>query len=192
MKNKTGYVIAFVVGAFAGSAVSIRIMKDRYARIAQEEIDSVKETFSKRYERDAKVDEIRKMTDDGHDMSEIVEKLGYADGTVDEEFEEKEEKPAEGPYIISPEEFDEKAEDGYEAITLTYYSDGVLADENDEPIDDIANTIGEYSLNHFGEYEDDSVYVRDDWRKVDYEILRDERPYSQILEENPYLRNKVV
>ena len=34
---------------------------------------------------------------------------------------------------------------------------------------------------HFGEYENDRVFVRDDRRQVDYEILRDERTFMEVL-----------
>ena len=82
-----------------------------------------------------------------------------------------------GPYVISPEEFDEE---GYETISLTYYADGVLADEQNFPIEDVEDTVGKDALNSFGEYEDDSVYVRDDDKGIDYEILLDIRKYSEL------------
>ena len=82
-----------------------------------------------------------------------------------------------GPYVITPEEFDEE---GYETISLTYYADGVLTDEQDFPIEDVEDTVGNDALNSFGEYEDDSVYVRDDDKGIDYEILLDVRKYSDL------------
>lgn len=83
------------------------------------------------------------------------------------------------PYIIPPEMFDEEPD--YDAVTLTYYNDGVVADMWDEKVDDVDDTIGSDSLNHFGEYEEDSVFVRNDNLKTDYEILRDYRNYSDIV-----------
>ena len=63
-------------------------------------------------------------------------------------------------------------------ISLTYYSgNGVLVDDNEEQVDNVEELVGEDSLKHFGEYEDDSVYVRNDERKCDYEILLDESNY---------------
>ena len=70
--------------------------------------------------------------------------------------------------------------DEYETVSLTYYSkDNVLTDDNDEIVDDVDEIIGQDSLKHFGEYEDDSVYVRNDRRKCDYEILLDESDYHK-------------
>ena len=80
------------------------------------------------------------------------------------------------PFVIHPDRFGEDCE--YETITLTRYSDGVVADENDEPLDDFEDVIGTDWENRFGEYEPDAVYVRNDILKADYEILRDNRKYS--------------
>ena len=55
--------------------------------------------------------------------------------------------------------------------------------------DEIEETIGKSSLTRFGEYEPDSVFVRNDRLKCDYEILLDERSYAEILQDKPYLRS---
>lgn len=83
------------------------------------------------------------------------------------------------PYVISPDAFGEF--DDYVLISLTYYSDGVLTDEDDEPIDDIEGIVGKDYASHFGEYEEDSVFIRNDRMKCDYEILRDLRKYTDVL-----------
>ena len=80
--------------------------------------------------------------------------------------------------MISPEEFDEI--DGYECVTLIYYSDGVLVDDAEEIIDDVEDIVGPDALNSFGRYEDDAVHVRNNRLKCDYEILKDTRCYSDI------------
>ena len=84
------------------------------------------------------------------------------------------------PYVISPDEFGEMEDEDYDKVSFTYYADGVLADEYDEIVENIDEIIGEESLTHFGEYEDDSVFVRNDKLKCDYEILLDQRNYSDI------------
>lgn len=99
---------------------------------------------------------------------------------------------ADRPYVISPSEFGEL--ENYEQCTLTFYADGVLTDSNDEEVDDVDSLIGRESLSHFGEYEDDSVFVRNDTTKMDYEILLDNRFYSNVIKAEPYLaiKNKEV
>ena len=50
------------------------------------------------------------------------------------------------------------------------YEDGELVDAADA-------IIGEGSLERFGEYEEDSVFVRNDRLKCDYEILLEPRKF---------------
>ena len=81
------------------------------------------------------------------------------------------------PVVISPDEFE--SEEDYATIYFTYYADGVLADEADNPVK-IENTVGKESLKHFGEYEDDLLHVRSDKLKIYYEVARDNRKYSDV------------
>ena len=97
---------------------------------------------------------------------------------------QKQEIAVDRPYVIQPSDFGEF--DDYEKISLTYTADGVLLDDMNEIVDDIEETVGEDSLEHFGEYEDDSVYVRNDAKKCDYEILLDQRNYQEIFETHPH------
>ena len=92
------------------------------------------------------------------------------------------------PRIISPDEFGDQ--DGYDKVSLTYYSDGTVTDDDDRAMNEneVEETIGKDSLTHFGEYEDDSVFVRNDRLKADYEILMDQRTYAEVLQEKPYLK----
>ena len=83
----------------------------------------------------------------------------------------------EKPYVISPESV---GEDDYDVVTFTYYTNDILTNEQDEVIEgkELETLIGSDSLTHFGEYEEDCVYVRNDKLKTDFEILRDIMPYS--------------
>lgn len=199
MNSKAIPFLTFVLGAAAGSFVTWRYVKDVYEQIAQEEIDSVKEVFLKRERELSEAEEpkqkIAACYENGQsktvaDKQEIadyaarIQREGYINYS-DAASGKKETKKAENkPYVISPEEFGEF--DEYEKISLTYYSNNVLADENDEVIDDVEETIGVDSLTHFGEYEDDSVFVRNDARKCDYEILLDQRSYAEIVKQMPH------
>ena len=79
----------------------------------------------------------------------------------------------EKPYIIPPEEFGDFEE--YERITLKFNQNSMLlTDDCGDLVDDPADIVGKDFFYHFGEYEDDSVYVRNDRMKCDYEILLDE------------------
>ena len=80
-----------------------------------------------------------------------------------------------------PDEFGEFED--YTKVSLTYFADGVLADECGEIVDDVEEIIGD-GLDHFGEYEDDSVFVRSDAKRCDYEILKDLRDFSDFKKKN--------
>lgn len=196
MSSKGIAFLAFIAGAGMGSVCTWQLLKRKYELIAQEEIDSVKAAYATRetgksfvegFCNGLKVAEDRTQKDesdvDFKKYASIIQKEGYTDYSRSVE-EKKGEAFVEKPYIISPEEFGEFEE--YEKISLTYYADEVLADENDEEVDDVDEIVGEESLNHFGEYEDDSVFVRNDRLKCDYEILLDQRNYSDVAKTRPH------
>lgn len=178
--------IIFVLGAGVGAAVTWFYTKKKYEKIAQEEIDSVKETFAKIKQSDISAEKVAKAqaTEEKPAIMQYANEIVKNRYTTNEEREEDDTVDAtpNRPYVISPDEFGTK--DDYDVITYTYYADGTLADECNDPVEDIEDTVGFESLGHFGEYEDDSVFVRNDMKKCDYEILLDERSYavSQGLE----------
>lgn len=96
-----------------------------------------------------------------------------------------------GPYVISVDEFN-SSPPGYNAQPLDYFADGILADGWGVPLD-IEETIGEDALNHFGDDQDDIVYVRNERNEIDYEVTRDPRTYEETRRMNPnpyYGRNE--
>lgn len=197
-KTKTINFMMFIVGAAVGSIVTWRYVEKKYEQIAQKEIDSVKEVFAKREQKpteDEDADVIREKAFNAKEKPNIIEyaaKLqeqgytNYADiePEINKEEVNEESMDISTPYVIPPEEFGEF--DDYERIGLTYYADQILTDDDDELIEDIEDTVGFDSLNHFGEYEDDSVFVRNDRLKCDYEILLDQRKYSDVIKRKPH------
>lgn len=187
MSKATGLFI-FVLGAAVGSAVTWQYTKKFYEQRAQEEINSVKKTYGKKVvpaqgEEDRTEKEAATVVDGVDDKPDI---LRYAELLKHEKYITDDDSPAaeSKPYVISPDEFGEFEE--YDRISLTYYADQVLADENDNKIKDVDEVIGVESLTHFGEFEDDSVFVRNDRLKCDYEILMDSRTYSEVLKQKPH------
>ena len=181
MSNET--IFAFVAGAAIGTITTWSLLKTKYEKLAQEEIDSVKEVYSKKYE-DLKSEskkvlpeqsEVKPKTQNYHS---ILNNLGYTEEKEeDKDIKETEEVAVNSPYIIPPEEFG--IDDDYTVVSLTYYADDVLTDENDEPIEDIDDVVGLDSLNHIGDYEPDAIHVRNDKYKTDYEILRSQMTYLE-------------
>ncbi len=197
MNSKLLSFLAFVMGAAAGSLVTWKFVEKKYKQIAQEEIDSVKETYAKMRKDDLeakqadleaakaklhpaepeKVETPEIRPEEVKKYEDVIVKHNYTSysNNVDEKGGDV---MTDRPYIISPDEFGDYPD--YETISLTYYNDKVLTDEYNEIVDDIDDLIGDDSLNHFGEYEDDSVFVRNDALKVDYEILLDPANYRDI------------
>lgn len=181
MNNTVKGLLIFAAGAAVGSVATWQFVKKKYERIAQEEIDSVKEVFSRKQESSIPDEEEPEEApydftkEEVQEQKDIVEECGYM---------QKEDIKSAKPTVISPDEFGEI--DEYDEVSLTYYIDGVLADENDEPVEDVDNVIGFESLNHFGEYEDDSVFVRNDKLRSDFEILLDQRNYSDVIKTKPH------
>ena len=191
MKN----LLCFVAGAAIGSVVTWKLIEKKYKDLADEEIESVIETFKNRKPRITK-DEVKetveKVINKWKEPKETVEDIVTAEGYYTEEEETEEDDESNytvdvdpgveviAPYVITPEQFGEYNE--YGTKTLTYYADDVLTDEIDNPItsEEMETMIGPDALDHFGEYEDDSVYIRDEMNEMDYEILKSEKMFSEI------------
>lgn len=204
MKN----FFTFVTGLVIGSVITYVVVKDKFEKIAQEEIDSVKEVFGRRVEKEAdkKVEkiakkEVEKIRKEYNEYDNLTKNYtSYSKTEVEEDkdeevFEDDEDKDGveldeierasdyDKPYIIEPQEFG--ALDGYSLITLYHYSDNVLADDCDELVEDIDDVVGEDYASHFGEYENYCVCVRNDRLKADYEICRELRKYSDVVRHSP-------
>lgn len=162
----------FVTGIVLGSAITWNYAKTKYAKIADEEIASVKAAFKS--EKSNEDSDICKEKNDIEKMEELAIANRYV---THDKVIKKEETDMNEPYVISPDDFDEN---GYEIVSLTYYADDVLTDEHDNVIRNRDKLIGKGSLTKFGEYEEDSVFVRDDERKIDYEILADTMNYHDL------------
>lgn len=175
MNSKMISILAFAAGAAVGSVATWKLVKTKYERIAQEEIDSVKEVFSRKAAREQEIEQTEEEKVAEREVyHETIASAGYSyhpDIKKEEEVEES------GPYVIPPEQYGE--EPGYSEQSLTYYADGVLADDWYEVVNP-EDTVGKDALKHFGEYEEDSVYVRNPDQMIEYEILLDTRRYRDI------------
>lgn len=189
--NGFGKFLLFSAGAAVGGFVAWKILDKKYKEIADEKIASIKEVYSKKYgeneeicgenkeniDADISKTDVEDKKEVGADtLRKVVDDLGYTSySTLDDKKGETVKKC--NAYVIPPESFDEE---GYRTISLVYYADKVLAYESGKVIEKPDEVVGAGSLSTFGDYEDDSVFVRNDDLKVDYEILADERTYSSV------------
>lgn len=190
MKKTIFNVILFAAGAAVGSLVTWKVVKTKYEREMQAEIDAFKKDFMQCMMNDPSI-EIHD-TDEWDDESieedpdlTTYRDLAYMYNRSGDEAEnggegagDKEVPYINGPYVITPEDFADGNYD-HELHSLTYYSDGVLADDWLVP-QDIEETIGEDSLEHIGDYAEDIVHVRNERMNADYEVVRDPRKYADV------------
>jgi hypothetical protein len=190
MKN----ILFFITGATIGSIVTWKLIENKYKKIADEEIESVKETFKKRLESES-LKTVNEKENDDESLQELSngEIVNYNkiiksnDYNISEDDNytvnlENEEEERHIPYSIKPEEFG--MIEHYGTKTLILYRDNVLTDEIDNIINNRDEIIGPDALNHIGEYEEDAVYIRDIDNEMDYEILRNENFFSEIMKDD--------
>jgi hypothetical protein len=172
--KKFTVLLSFVLGAGVGAFATYKLVEKHFKDIADEEIKSVIEKFKEREKQlTSKKPDKKSGVPSWDTYAEPVtpKSLGYTNAAV-------EEKPK-NISIISPDEFGEYSD--YETVSLTYYADGVLTDQMDNIIDNVEDYVGKGFETHFGEYEDDSVFVRNDDKTIDFEILRDNRTYQEVV-----------
>lgn len=179
MSNGVKYFITFALGAAAGSVAAWAFLKSKYSRLAKEEIEEIREYYYQKgsKEADDKVVETTENTESAY-ADKDVDIVEYI--SITKKYTEQEggsEEMREKPYVITPEDF--ASDDEYQSESLTLYACGTLTDDFDNPIEDIPSMVGD-ALDHFGEYEDDSVFVRNDRYKCNYEILKDVRTYEEV------------
>lgn len=204
MNKKLFNVLLFTTGAAVGSLVTWQIMKTKREQIIQEEIDSFKETYalcmgSKTVEDSHDDDELVESDDEedpfDEDDSEMIDytKLASRYGRTSGKEAETDEKGdgnnedeapyINGPYIIEPGDFADGNYD-HECHCISYYADGVLADDWGVKLD-IEETIGEDALDHFGDFAEDVIHVRNERLKADYEVAKDPRKYADVVTRDP-------
>lgn len=190
MSNGARFIFTFALGATAGALVAWRVLDEKYKRIMEEEAESFRAAISNLDKNEADTPETEEKpesetdftADDRKDYATTLAGCGYTSyGSAKDGLKDV----ADDMYTISPEEFD-TLED-YDTKSLLYYSDGILADEDGSPIDDIDEIVGLESLETFEMYETDAVYVRNERLKIDYEILLDMRRYSEVKGPRPHI-----
>lgn len=211
MTTNTKLIISFVLGAAVGGAGTWFGVRTVYAKRSEADILSVKEAFRERIENmkvglDELKDGIDKLagTSEETDISEptvlttekIQDKenvLDYIRGRKYTQYSRKipagensesnsEETDILKPYVIPPEDYGEF--DDYGKVSLYYFADKIVADEQAVVLDNVDEILGD-ALEHFGEYEDDSVYCRSDLRRCDYAILKNLDTYAEYKRRLP-------
>lgn len=199
----------FISGALVGGVITGYVMKTKYEQIIEEEIKSVKDTYKDRcgiseefiarkehreedliencdVEKVATVTDIKEYNENKKDGKK-VDYTRYHKATVhkdiDGTFSEYNEIISEEIEVFIPPTLIDEEEvgmHGYDMKVLTYYSDGILADESDTILD-IDTYIGLDNSKLFDENPGcQSMFVRNERNGIDYEIQRDDMSWSDF------------
>lgn len=171
-------LIVFTSGLIIGSVATWVLIKNKYERKADE---AMNEYFNRKREEfisetvEAETVVVDKNKPNITEYATMLDDQGYTNySDISKKEEEKEEEPEmeEKPYVISPDEFGEFED--YETISLTYYKNGYVTDDQDILMsnDEVEEAIGWSNITEMGIYEEDALHVRNEKRKVDYEILQ--------------------
>lgn len=185
---------SLLAGGAIGFAIGYLVFKNKFRDLADKEIESVRKVYEKHFKQpeqketepmlEERKDGATLIITDKNTIKKNYNKLYSNEGVQKEEIPQNviesttpRKTTKEKSYVITPDEFQES---DYTAETLFWFSDKVLTDSDYNVIHDIVGLIGPEALNTFGRYSDDTVYVRNDSDKIDYEIIWDARKYSAI------------
>ena len=145
---------------------------------------AIDETFNEAEKEDSEAKE-RKMTNYRNEAKQ------YSGEAMKEQDEIRKMAEKLKPRVIDPADVGENEEYG-DPIELNFFADGVLMDENELPMseEEIETNLVRDFKDHFGEFEDDAVYIVNDRLKTYYVILKNNITYEKYKIGRPYLNRK--
>lgn len=191
-------VITFILGAALGGTASYFITKKLIEKRIDGEVESVVDMYEERLKNIKEVltdeqknqlnipykddnTEVKNKEDNKENTEKEYNKITknkkevYVDKVSDLGYAKKEDINNRDPYVLTDDEF---GEFGNEEVTLIYYNDGVLATEDDEPIEDPTELLGN-CLDMFDPYES-MIYIRNQEKEIDYVVLRSEKDWADV------------
>lgn len=183
-------IFGFIAGVAVGVFGAYKYLDNQYKKRIEEEIESVKDIFSKRVEHEKEKNE--QLEEELEEAVDLIKTSMCTNKTDYTHFSKKDDpilsKPDANPepYEITEEEFGDHMY--YTKSNLLYFTDGILAEEmNFDKIGSLQDPTWSSLLSMFESNEDaDVMWVRDERLKVDYEICRDYRTYEEVLKMPPY------
>lgn len=194
-------LIAFILGAGVGAGAMAYICRTKFEAQIQEELDDIKAAYREKmqdagfitFDSEEAFENLDEQPSDDktEGVMQHANRLSKNNYTNYSAMSEKEEEKVPKNVVIkeeldlvkekiraiSPDEFGDDTD--YDTITLTLYMDGIVTDEDDDPLSHVEDIIGD-ALEHFGEYEEDRLFVQNDANHTYYEVIRDERCFSEV------------
>ena len=202
------YILAgasFLVGAAVSGISAWVVAKKRYERIHQEEMNAVwadiknnRDLRTDMQERGATKEELDTLTTLEHKYTPptdipanpFVDKpdLGEYAAKIREEGYTAPDLPETNDYIYEI-DYSDLDEDEYERIDLVLYADGILADDGDYPLKNPKESVGDKYIEWMNGK--DEIFVRNEKRKIDYDICRSALTYGELLDRHPETEQKL-
>jgi len=183
MNNKVKAAVIFVAGAAVGSVATWFATKQYYKNIADEEIASVKEVYSKKKAKtepknspDEKIEEV----DHTADYEKVLSNEGYTNYSKrndDKDYDLPSED--DNPFVsfINDDEYGFE----FETESLDYFMvDDVVVDGVGEVLseDEVAEAIGVDWKDRFLNCGYETLYIRNTYKEMDYEVVLNNCRYT--------------
>ena len=190
--NARRFILSTITILFSGGigfACGYYFTKNKFQTLADKEIESVKKVYEKHFlNNNEKKEEL---------IIDNKKPLVKQEGIYNKEYRRTEDVNKKdilkGKNIIAPvpyviEDYQYGEDDDYEQQSLTYYSDGVLVDDEEQIIKNVVDVIGLEGMNELKKLdaENSMLYIRDERYKKEYDICYSENTYSEIhnIDEN--------
>lgn len=144
--------------------------------VTEEPEKTIEEILQERRERNARreqeQEEVIEQLPVEEPESEPVPQSVFAESDGDWDYEvELEKRKGERVYMIHEDEFHAQEADFHQTSATFYEGDAILADEDNNPVYNHAQIVGEFKFGH-GSSDPNVCFVRNEKRQCEYEILR--------------------
>ena len=185
MKN----AFIFLLGTGTGGAITYFALRKYFQQIADQEISDMEDYYKERFRDLDDLEEREKQFNEMSEEKQLNDKVkkeyiehvqasqytNYSNSDpADSESPSEEDEPA--PYRIAVEEFGQFPDDGWEDDSYTWYADTdevVNAYGETLPEEDVLEHLGSEFKELFEQEDTDTIYIRNEKYRRDYEIVRD-------------------
>ena len=192
MKEAIIKIAIFSFGVGIGVAGSWRYFDQKYQKLADEEIESVKATLAKRdiSKPERKAEEVKKDIPEvevkdtltSYSSAVDLDTKNYSEFYAPKKVEEAQTlSPKEDePFDISVDEYEDDTE--FQKVTLNLYlEDGVLCYEETEEVAEENDTVGSENLDDFSRTSFSTAYFRNPKEGIDYEVIKVDGSYKELI-----------
>lgn len=200
--------VIFLGGLVVGGVVTNLLVKEKYEHEAAEEISAMHKSFINRYKEpisEAKTEKTESTGSENYisnDKGKVIDYSSFSKkeapietkseedisedlDSTDDVVEMKREISDNPIYEIDWETYESSEEFGFSHVELVLYTeDYILANVYDERIDDVEKRVTVDILNKFAHVPKDETWVRNEILGCDFNIVKDNRKFSDVVGEN--------